>query len=76
MYDNILLRGKIKQELVDLSLRLQKPELLEAPFIVLAQTAFHALSEKVTREYGLPLSEKVFPLWKQWVVESLRKGSL
>ncbi len=73
VYDNILLRGKIKQELLDTSIRLEKPEILEASFSVLAQTAFHSISEKVTSEYGLPISERVFPLWKQWLNENLRK---
>ncbi|MEK6825836.1 MAG: type II/IV secretion system ATPase subunit [Nanoarchaeota archaeon] len=72
VYDNILLRAKIKQELLNFSHHLQKPELLEASFVVLAQTAFHSLSEKVTREYGLPLSGRVFLLWKQWLSEAIR----
>ena len=36
VYDNILLRGRIKQELVDLSEKLKKPDLIEAGFVSLS----------------------------------------
>jgi hypothetical protein len=72
VYDNILLRAKIKQELLELSIHMQKPELLEAPFIVRSNTVFHALSERVTRERGFPSLEYVLPLWRQWVTEAIR----
>ncbi len=73
VYDNILLRGKIKQEIVETADALGMPELLEAPFTVLSNAAFHNLSDKVLREYGLPLSDKVFPLWKEWLKSELKK---
>ncbi len=73
VYDNILLRGKVKQELVYLSEKLGKPELLEAKFVSLANTVFNRISGEVREEHGLPLSEYVFPLWKQWLLEEAGK---
>lgn len=73
VYDNIILRGKIKQEIVDASLKLGKPELMEAPFNSLSNLAFHRISEIVREDKGLPLSEFVFPAWKNWFYEAASK---
>ncbi len=73
VYDNIILRGKIKQEIVDASDRLNKPELLEARFNSVANEVFHRISDEVREEYGLPLSEIVFPRWKEWFYKNAEK---
>ncbi len=73
VYDNILLRAKIKKELVDVSERTNNPRILEAPFNVLSNDAFHKISEGVRKEIGLPLSERVFPAWQKWLNGSLKK---
>ncbi|MDD5098620.1 MAG: type II/IV secretion system ATPase subunit [Candidatus Pacebacteria bacterium] len=70
VYDNILLRGKIKQEIVEASVKLGKPELMEAPFNSLSNLAFHRISEIVIQEKGLPWGEFVFPVWKNWLYET------
>ncbi|MDP2925812.1 MAG: type II/IV secretion system ATPase subunit [Nanoarchaeota archaeon] len=72
VYDNILLRGKIKQEVVDTSIKLNMPELLEAPFNSLSNNMFHQFSKDVQDEIGLPLSERVFPIWQEWLKEQVR----
>ena len=75
VYDNIILRGLIKQEMVDEALRLGKPEILEADFNAKANHAFHVISEKVREEYGLPLREHVLPRWKDWMKEKFSNYS-
>ena len=72
VYDNILLRGKIKQELVNISDKLKIPELLEAKFNSLSNTVFYEISERVRKEIGLPLSERVFPLWQEWLKKEIK----
>ncbi len=71
VYDNILLRAKVKQELVDMAKKFNKPTLLEAGFNVMSNKVFHLISDKVTKEHGLPLSEKVFSEWKKWLMEKI-----
>ena len=61
VYDNIVLRGNVKQEIVNIAEKLKKPELLEAKFCNLANIIFHEVCDEVTREIGIPKSEKVFP---------------
>ena len=67
VYDNIILRGQIKQELVETARKLKMPDLMEAKFNSLANDAFHRISEEITREIGLPKSERVLPEWKKWL---------
>jgi type IV secretory pathway ATPase VirB11/archaellum biosynthesis ATPase len=72
VWDNILLRGKVKQEIVDISKKLNKPELMEAKFNALSNDTFHRICEKVTREVGIPISERVFPEWKNWLLQHIK----
>src|SRR3989339_522069 len=71
VYDNILLRAKIKEETVETAKRLNKPSLLEAEFTTASNNVFHLISDTVRKEHGLPKSEFVFPEWKKWMLENL-----
>src|SRR3989338_11184914 len=57
VYDNILLRAKTKEEIVNVSNKIGNPRILEAGFNVLANDAFHKISDKVRQEIGLPMSD-------------------
>jgi len=72
VYDNILLRGKIKQELVDISEKLKKPEILEAQFNSLSNNMFHQFSKDVQEEVGLPVGDKVFSKWQSWLMDEVK----
>jgi len=73
VYDNILLRGKIKQEVVDIANKLGKPEILESKFNSLCNGAFHRISDEIREEIGIPLGERVFPEWKKWLEDKAVK---
>ncbi|HRZ85867.1 MAG TPA: type II/IV secretion system ATPase subunit [Candidatus Paceibacterota bacterium] len=73
VYDNILLRGKIKQEIVNISEKLKRPELMEAKFCAIANNVFHEVSDEIANEIGIPHSERVFPLWVKRIDEEIRK---
>jgi len=72
VYDNIILRGKLKQEIVQAAESLNKPDLLEAKFNTIANSVFHRISDETTRDKGLPLSEIVFPKWKEWLYKEAK----
>jgi type IV secretory pathway ATPase VirB11/archaellum biosynthesis ATPase len=75
VWDNVVLRQKIKQEVVNFAEKMKQPELLEAEFTVKSNNAFHQISDEVSEEIGLPTSEVVFPKWKRWLEkESKRIG--
>lgn len=69
VYENIVLRGRIKQEILETSEKMKKPKLLEAEFNALCNDSFHSISEKVREEHGLPKAEVVFSLWKEWMIK-------
>jgi hypothetical protein len=73
VYDNIELRGKIKQEIVDISEKLKMPEILESKFNALSNNMFHQFSQDVREEIGLPESSKVFPMWQEWLKKEVKK---
>src|SRR3989338_2625665 len=62
IYDNIILRGKVKQEIVDAAEKLSKKELLEAKFNVLSNEVFHRISDEVRAEHGLPKKLRGFSI--------------
>lgn len=73
VFDNIILRGKIKQEIVEMAEKLKKPQLLEAKFNVLSNNSFHQISDKIRLAEGLPSGELVFNEWKKWAVKTAEK---
>jgi len=73
VWDNVVLRQKIKQEVVDFSEKVKMPELLEADFTVKSNNAFHQISDEVTEDIGLPKSDVVFPKWKRWLERESKK---
>lgn len=75
IYDNILLRGSIKQEIVNLAKRFNNPEIMEAKFNSMSNEVFHRISGEVSEEFGLPLGEKVLPLWKDWALNEIKRIS-
>jgi len=76
VWDNVVLRQKIKQEIVDYAEKTKAPELIEADFTVKSNNAFHQISDKITEEIGLPTSERVFPEWKKWLERESKRLNL
>jgi len=76
VWDNVVLRQKIKQESVDFAERMKMPELLEGEFTVKSNNAFHQISDEVTAEIGLPTSDRVFPKWKRWLEKESKRLAL
>jgi archaeal flagellar protein FlaI len=72
IYDNILLRAKIKQEVVDVAEQTKNNNLLESGFNVLSNDVFHRISDSVTQEIGIPLGERVFPEWQRWLNSEIK----
>jgi type IV secretory pathway ATPase VirB11/archaellum biosynthesis ATPase len=76
VYDNILLRAKIKKEIVSVAEKIGNEMILESKFGAYSNHMFHKISEEVIEEIGLPLSEKVFPKWQKWLNEEIKKKSI
>ncbi len=72
VYDNILLRAKIKQEIVDVAEKTKNYKILEAGFNTEANHAFHRISDEIREEIGLPLGERVFSDWQKWLNQKVK----
>ncbi len=73
VWDNILLRAKIKEELVKTAERMKNFQILESEFGTQSNQAFHRISDEVREEVGLPVSDKVFPAWQKWLNAEIKK---
>jgi hypothetical protein len=76
VYDNIMLRAKVKEELFKIAEKTKREEILEAGFSVLSNQIFHRISDRVSSEVGLPVSERVFPEWQKWLNQEVKKRVL
>ena len=76
VWDNIILRQKIKEETVRTAERSGKMDILEAGFTAKSNNAFHEISEKIREEVGLPISERVLPEWKEWLDKETKRLGL
>ncbi|MBI2129508.1 Flp pilus assembly complex ATPase component TadA [Candidatus Woesearchaeota archaeon] len=74
VWDNILLRAKIKEAIVDAADKSKMPDLLEAKFVVLANDEFHKISDAVKEEVGFLDSKRIFFDWNEWLKRSARQS--
>ena len=65
VFDNIVLRARIKQEIVNASKKLNRPDIVESYYNALSNAMFHKISEE-EREGDKMDTEKVFFKWKEW----------
>ncbi|MBW2976019.1 type II/IV secretion system ATPase subunit [Candidatus Woesearchaeota archaeon] len=73
VWDNILLRAKIKEKLVETAKKNKMLNLLEAGFVVQSNDEFHKISESVKKESGSLDSKKIFFYWNEWFKTAIKK---
>lgn len=66
IWQNITLRGKIKQLQVDTSIKYENESILEAAPVILANDMFHKIAEKVNQEEGYLNPESIYFKFKEW----------
>ncbi len=71
--ENIELRTKIKQEIVDYAEKTNDPSMLEAPFVIKANDKFHLLSESIKEEVGYLDSKRILYDWQQWIKKEAKR---
>jgi len=76
VYDNILLRAKMKREIYEIAEKTGNANLLEAGFNTLSNHMFHRISDEIGQEIGLPLGERVFPEWQRWLNKEIKKRTI
>ena len=73
IWDNILLRAKIKETLVKYSEKEKDDELLEAEFVVKSNDMYHLLSDKIKEETGIEDVEFI-PGFRERITYFFRKS--
>jgi len=63
VWDNIQLRAKVKETLVNYSKKTGNADILEARFVSEANDMFHIISENVKEEHGNFDSQRIFAIW-------------
>ncbi|MFH2028922.1 MAG: type II/IV secretion system ATPase subunit, partial [Nanoarchaeota archaeon] len=76
VWDNILLRAKIKETLVNFALNNKSPDLLEAKFVIQSNDQFHKLSDKIKEEIGSLDSKRIFFEWNEWLKRYFKKSNI
>ncbi|UCD06919.1 MAG: type II/IV secretion system ATPase subunit [Candidatus Aenigmatarchaeota archaeon] len=72
VWENIQLRAKVKQTLVEMSEKLKMPELIEAEWIVKNNSMFHLIGENIRKEIGFPDPERIYLEWNNWIKKELK----
>jgi len=66
VWDNIQLRAKILETILDIANKTNKPDLLEAETTVKANQMFHIFAEKSREDVGSIDSKRVYNEWLEW----------
>tara|TARA_Y100000034_G_C6900257_1_gene416110 strand:+ start:123 stop:2390 length:2268 start_codon:yes stop_codon:yes gene_type:complete len=74
VWDNILLRAKVKETLVNYSTRLNMNYILESKFIVESNDMFHRISDQVREETGILDSKRIYFEWHEWLKRTMKKS--
>ena len=76
VWDNVLLRAKTKEALVNYSKQSKMPELLEAEFVSITNDQFHKISEEIKDEVGSLDSKKIFFNWDTWLKQEIKRRGM
>ncbi len=76
VWDNISLRSKIKETLLNYSNTASLPEMLEAGFVIQSNDEFHRICDSVKDELGFLDSRRIFFEWNEWVKRMIKKASV
>ncbi len=67
VWENILLRAKIKRTIVDYAKKYNIPDLLEAKAIIQLNDEFHRASDRVNQQEGSLDNDKIFFEWEEYL---------
>ncbi|MBU90549.1 hypothetical protein CMO94_03315 [Candidatus Woesearchaeota archaeon] len=73
VWDNVLLRTKIKETLLQVAKKAKMLNLLEADFVVQANDEFHKISSSIKEEVGSLDSKRIFFDWNEWLKINIKK---
>jgi len=72
VWDNIMLRAKIKETIVEYAKKLNRFDILEADWTVESNEMFHMISDDVREEVGALDSKMIYERWLNWFKNKLK----
>ena len=72
IWDNIMLRRKIKETLLIEAEKNEGLDLLEAEFVILCNDQFHKISEQIKEAKGVLDSNRIFFMWNEWLKKQIK----
>ncbi len=76
IWENVLLRARIKEQIVAYSDKARMPALLEAPFVIQSNDMFHRFSQEVKEEVGASDPKKIYFEWDHWVRREIKRRGI
>ena len=76
VWENILLRAKIKETLVNYAKQTNMPDLLEASNVIYFNDIFHKVSDEVRQQYGFLDPQKIFFRWEQELKKEIKRRTI
>jgi hypothetical protein len=76
LWNNIQLRGELKEMMVKKSEEMDDPDMLEAPFVIKSNDKFHLISEEVKESKGTLDPAEIKLRWVNWLDRELKKRKL
>jgi len=73
VWDEIMTRSKAYELLIKYSKEINKSELLESDFVVIANDAYHRIFEKLKNEQGYPDSKDLLFMFEDWIKGAVKK---
>jgi archaeal flagellar protein FlaI len=73
IWENINLRAKIKETLVEFADKYNKPQLIEAAAVIHLNDEFHKISNKIRTEKGHLDNDKIFFEWNEYLKKYINK---
>ncbi|GAG27770.1 unnamed protein product, partial [marine sediment metagenome] len=74
VWDNIILRAKIKEALVNYSKKIKNKDILEAKFTIMSNDQFHRISNSVKEDIGYLDPRRIYFEWEDWLKSVLKNG--
>jgi len=76
VWDNIELRAKCKQAIVDIAEEEKNDSILEADFVTRANDVFHIISDRVKDAVGTLDSHRIFFEYNDWIRKEVKKRKI
>jgi len=73
VWDNIILRAKLKETMVNYAARLNSNDILEAKSVIAMNDSFHKISDEVREKHGYLDSKKIYLQWEQELKKHIKK---